>query len=438
MAARGIYDKDAVDKLIGSFSDSKPEELTEARAASAGVELKKIPYTEPYRLYELCLRYDCDEDGEEDDIFVVFHRESAQIMNAIYNPIFYGYRPFADFKAASQTEYTYDGEGICEIIDVMSETLDTLNNLKLDSMKLANLPVVFAQTGTMPANTELEPGKIHFVDMLPKDAIFVLQWPDSTMSIINEVNWIIAQMDLVCGITPGALGIETAERPVFKATATMQQEYDRKFKSWTDRAREFYREVGYKLLEAFAQYQPTYEYTDENGEFSSVEMPTGNIREYLNLDLVVSSEEWNMTMRRETEIMRYQLLKDYSTGMMALLQQFTSPMVPSDAKRFILQINDIGARALGKVLENFDETEPDSAVVDIRKIKGLDVEKNIMNSVDIIQQQQQMAMKQEQEAKDALAMAGIAPPDEGGQAQPQDSQEFSVSMKGGGQGGQNE
>jgi hypothetical protein len=113
-------------------------------------------------------------------------------------------------------------------------------------------------------------------------------------------------------------------------------------------------------------------------------------------------------------------------------------MVPSDAKRFILQINDIGARALGKVLENFDETEPDSAVVDIRKIKGLDVEKNIMNSVDIIQQQQQMAMKQEQEAKDALAMAGIAPPDEGGQAQPQDSQEFSVSMKGGGQAGQNE
>jgi len=269
--------------------------------------------------------------------------ESGQILKAIYNPIFYGYRPFADFKGASQVEYTYDGEGVCEIVEVMSEELDTLHNLMLDRMKLANLPCVFAQSGiNIPDNYELEPGKVKIIDMIPKDALFVLPQPDVTFSIVNEVNWLISQMDLVCGITPGALGIETAERPVFKATATMQQEYDRKFKSWTDRAREFYREVGYKLLEAFAQYQPTYEYTDENGEAFSVEMPTGNIREYLDLDLVVSSEEWNMTMRRETEIMRYQLLKDYMTGMLAIVQQFTSPMVPSDAKKFMLQINDVG------------------------------------------------------------------------------------------------
>jgi hypothetical protein len=123
----------------------------------------------------------------------------------------------------------------------------------------------------------------------------------------------------------------------------------------------------------------------------------------------------------------FQLLKDYMTGMIALVQQFVSPIVPSDAKKAILQINDVGARAIQKILENFDEPEQETAVVDMRKF--LDVEKCVQNSVDIIQQQQQMAMQQEQQAKEQLAMMGIEPPPEEGQSQPQDSEEFSVTMK---------
>lgn len=395
LAARKIYDKEAVDKLTAS----KPDETAEKRAESEGKTLTKTPYTEPYTLWEVWTKYDVDGDGEEDDIVVTFHRESGQILKAIYNPIFYGYRPFADMKSASQVSYTYDGEGVCEINEVMSEMLDALNNLKLDNMKLANLPAIFVQTGVGMDNKELEPGKFHYTDVPPKDAIHVLQWPDSTMTIINEVNWLIAQMEAVCGITPISLGVSTAERPVFKETAMVQDESNKKFKSWTDRARETYREIGYKLLEAFAQYQPVYEYTDENGEMMSVEMPTGNIRDYLDLDLVVASEEWNMTLRREVELMKYQLLSDYSTKMAGMVQMLVSPAVPSDMKKFIVQTNDIGARAVAKVLENFEGGEPESYVVDIRKV--IDVDKAIMNSVDIIQQ-----IQAQQQAQQAQAMAG--------------------------------
>lgn len=420
-----VYDPDVVKKLTAS----KPEEISEARAASAGSALEKLPYTEPYTLWEIWTRYDVDGDGEEDDIVVTFHRESGQILKAIYNPIFYGYRPFADFKGASQVEYTYDGEGVCEIIEVMSEELDTLHNLMLDRMKLVNLPIMFAQTGIGLDNYELEPGKIKCVDTFPKDSIFVVPQPDITFSLVNEINWLIGQMDLVCGITPGSLGVSTAERPVFKETVAMQEEYNKKFKSWTECARTCYKEIGYKLLEAFAQYQPVYEYTDESGQMQSVEMPTGNIRDYLDLDLVVSSEEWNMTMRRETEIMRYQLLKDYLTGMMGMVQLMVNPQVPSDAKKFTMQVNDVGARAITKVLENFEDTEPESTVVDIRQ--SVDVEKCIQNSIDIQMQMQQQAMAEEEQAKAMLAEQGIFPPEEmaGGMEQGQEEQAAAPQVK---------
>ena len=382
LAARKIYDEEAVDRLTCSTTD----EIEKMRANASGMELDKNTYTEPYRLWELWLRYDVNDDGEEDDIVITFHRETGQILKAIYNPIFYGYRPFADFKAASQVEYTYDGEGICEIIEVMSDELDTLHNLALDRMKLVNLPIVFARAGIGLDNYELEPGKVKTIDDDPQTAIHVVQMPDVTFSLVNEVNWLVGQMDLVCGITPGSLGVSTAERPVAKETMLMAEEYNKKFKAWTERAREFYRETAFKLLEAFSQYQPVYEYTDENGEMHSVEMPTGDIRGYLDLDLTVSSEEWNMTTRREVELMKYQLLSDYMTKMAGMVQMLTSPQVPSDFKKFLVLANDVSSRAVEKVMSNFEDTEPESTIVDIKSV--IDVEKCIMMSADIMMQAQ--------------------------------------------------
>ena len=378
LAARKVYRKEAVEKL----TENQPNEMDETRAASAGVELKRTKYTEPYTLWELWLRYDCDNDGEEDDICITFHRESGQILKAIYNPIFYGYRPFVDFKGASQVEYTYDGEGVCEIIEPLSEELDTLHNLMLDRMKLINLPMGLYQTGIGLTDKDLEPGKWTSVDVNPNDAFKIIEQPDKVFTIEREVNWIINQADLVCGVTPASLGISTAERPVAKETMVNQEESNKKFKSWTDNFRSGYRELFYKLLEGFAQYQPEYTYTDENGEFHSVDMPTGNIRDYLDVDLEVSSETMNQEVRREVEVMKYQLISDYATKIAGMAQALASPQVPSEFKKFILDVNDKGSRSLEKVMSNFDESEAGMNTINLRA--SMDVEKCIMMSVDLM------------------------------------------------------
>ena len=378
LAKKGIYFEDAVDKLTAN----KATDVTEGRATASGHELQTTTYTEPYTLWELWLRYDCDEDGEEDDICVTFHKESAQILKAIYNPVFYGYRPFVDFKGASQVEYTYDGEGICEIIEPLSDEIDTLHNLMLDRMKLINLPIRLYQTGVGIESKDLEPGKDIAVDIDPERAMFTVPDKDVTFSITNEVQWLIAQADLVCGITPASLGISTAERPVAKETMAMQEETNKKFKSWTDNFRAGYREMFYKLLEAFAQYQPTYTYTDEMGQTQEIPMPTGNIRDYLEVDLEVSSESMNQEVRREVELMKYQLLTDYATKMAGMAQILVNPGIPSNMKKFVLDVNDKGARALERVLSNFDEVEAGQSTIDMRD--SMNVEQCVMQSVDLM------------------------------------------------------
>jgi len=399
LAKNEIYIQEAVDKL----TSNEPNEVAEQRTQSAGSELQRTKYTEPYTLYELWLKWDCDGDGEEDDICVVFHKESGQILNAIYNPIFYGYRPFVDMKGASQVEYTYDGEGICEIVEVMSEELDTLHNLMLDRLKLVNLPITFVRSGIGLDNYELEPGAVKSIDGDPINDIRELKMSDATFSLVNEINWLIQQMDLVCGIVPGALGMSTAERPVAKAELVNQEEYNKKFKAWTENARKAYKEIGYRMLEAFAQYQPEYTYTDEMGQKTSVEMPTGNIRDYIELDLAVSSEEWSMTMRREAMLMKWQLLREQLTGNMALAQIIANPKIPSDAKKYAVQVNDVGSRILAQVLENFEDTEPQSTNVDLKQ--SMDVQKCISASPDVMklavdQAMQAIEMADQQAAKE--------------------------------------
>jgi hypothetical protein len=79
-----------------------------------------------------------------------------------------------------------------------------------------------------------------------------------------------------------------------------------------------------------------------------------------------------------------------------MAQMLSSPQVPSDFKKFIMQANDVSSRAIAKVLENFEDTEPDSTVVDISK--SMDVNKCIAQSADIIAQQQQAQQQAEQQA----------------------------------------
>lgn len=386
-----IYDRDAVDRL----DPDSYTELKEKRAGSAGQELNKNAYTEPYELWEIWTRYDCDGDGDEDDIVITFHAKSRTILKAIYNPIFYGYRPFVDIKSASQTEYTYDGEGVCELLEGISEEIDTLHNLLLDRMKLINLPMIFYNSGSFQTDLKFEPGTCKPVDGIPQDVIQVVQLPDTTFSIANEINWLVSQADRVVGVTPGVLGIQTAERPVAKETMALQEEANKKFKQHWDNARASIVEMTYRVMEGFAQYQPTYEFTDEDGVTEKVAMPTGNIRSYLEVKLEASTEQMNMEARRDVELMRYQALSDYMTKSAGMAQAMASPQVPSQFKLFLLQSNDIGARAMARFLSNFEDPEPETAVVDIRKC--MDVQACIQNSIDIIQQQmaaQQQAAQQ--------------------------------------------
>jgi hypothetical protein len=378
-AKKGIYIKKNVDKIT---PENNEQEIKKDRTEAHGVDLVRpdTTETETVRLHELWLSYDVDDDGEEDDIVVTWNHQTGVIVKAIYNPIFYGYRPFCDIRG-NAIEFTYDGEGVAEILEPIQEEIDSLHNLRLDRLAQINLPITLVRGGFGINDFKLTPGKTWVLDEDLEAAVRIITFPDVYFSLDREEDRLVAYGDRSVGITPNVLGNSTAERPVAKETLANLEEANKKFKNLADAIRNNFMEVGYKLLECFAQYKPKYEYADENGVQQEVLMPLGNIRDILNLDLEVSSEQMNMEVRREMNIAKYQILSDYMTKLATMVEAFTNPGVPSDMKNFILAVNDMGVKILNDVMEDFDERSPEEVVPDMRKV--VNVQKNLMNSPDM-------------------------------------------------------
>jgi hypothetical protein len=394
-----LYDREPVEKIT---APDQPSDQRKARAKVDGKEIETVPYTDPYELWKLWLRYDVDEDGEEDDISVIWHPSSGQILRGIYAPLFSGMRPYTKFVFYPK-EFSFDGEGIVQILEHLQATLDSLVNQKIDRVTQINAPIMFSREGCGLDNIKsLTPGRNYTLSDTPKDAIQEFRFSDVTISLDNEIQWIASMMDRAIGVTPISLGISTAERPVAKDTFAQQEETNKKFSFGTDNMRDCITELGYKILEFIAQYQPTFEYRskseDGKPETRTVQFPVEYIRDAFEIELAASSELLNQEIRREIFLQTYQLLSDFMTKIGGMAQLITSPQTPSDMKKVLLDGSAKSVLILNKILENFpDMKDSTNLIMDLSKV--VNVDELLKNSPDVIAKQQQAAQLQQQSSQ---------------------------------------
>jgi hypothetical protein len=413
---QGLYDKEPVEKITApdAYSDQR-----KGRATIDKKELETVPYTDPYELWKLWLRYDVDDDGEEDDITVIYHPSSGQIVRGIYAPLFSGMRPYTKFIFYPK-EFSFDGEGIVQILEHLQVTLDTLVNQMIDRVTQINAPILFTREGCgLDGVKSLTPGRVYPLADTPKDAVQEFRFSDVTISLSNEIQWIASMMDRAVGVTPISLGISTAERPVAKDTFAQQEETNKKFAFGTENLRDCITELGYKILEFIAQYQPTFEYHKEGKggapETRTVQFPVEYIRDAFEIELAASSELLNQEIRREIFMQVYQLLSDFMTKVGGMAQMITSPQVPSDFKKVLIDGSNKSVLILNKILENFpDMKDSKNLVMDVSQV--IDIQKMIDTSADIVAEQQAAAQAAQQAQQ---AQQGPQGPPQGPNGPPQ-------------------
>ena len=397
-----LFDEESADKLmskdgLGFIIPEAPADATkDNRAADEGKKIQIVARNKKARFWELWVKYDVDEDGEEDSVVITINKETGIIVAAIYNPIFGNFRPFKKF-VFYPVEYSMDGEGICQILESIQNEMDTLHNQRLDRITQINSPIIFVAQGSGLeglADKGLSPGKIYVCDVDPNVAFKEFNFSNTTVSSFQEEDRLTAMGDRAIGVGPVFYGQSTAERPVAKETMAVIEETNKKFKYGQDNIRAAIQDLGYDLLEFLAQYQPTFKYyvKDKMGieQERTVDFPTENIRDVLEVRLVTSSEMMNQLERRQTNLELYQLAGDYMTRMGSMAQVLTNRQVPSAMKEIIIQANDIGVKILKKVVDDYPTvTDATQMVMDLRT--ATDVNKLILASPDKMAEMQQGA-----------------------------------------------
>ena len=356
--AQGFFDKKSVEKMIN------PDEFDEKKKEKSRIrrkELDKLDEHKPFEVWHLWTRFDTNGDGIEDEIVVDIH-ESGTILNAIYNPLFSGKRPFIVFCP-------YDGEGIVEILEKIQIHLDTIQNQRLDRMTQMNGPMFLYNVDALDEDFAVNPGKVYASSIANLDnAVKMLQFPDGYYSTFDEEDRLVAAGQMAVGIAPENIGQPTAERPVFKEMFARVQEANKKFKSLKDNLILGLERMGWLLIEYFAQYKPSYEYTTEVegvNKKQTVIFPMEEIYDGLKLKLSASSEIMNQDVRREINVNVYHLLSDYMTKSAGMIQAIANPMIPPPVKQWFIEQYQIGATIVKRILEDFDIKDADELVSEL-------------------------------------------------------------------------
>jgi len=367
---QGLYDTLEADKLIAG------DEIDEAKKERAVSEKKEITdhTRDKFAIWQLHYKCDVDEDGEEDDIIIVYHPESKAILRCIYNPIFVGFRPFIDF-IYNPSEYAPDGEGTCEILEKLVEEMDTMHNQRIDRISQINGPILFVRDNVRGLEKfTARPRQIYWIDENLENIIQEFTFQNTVIENIREEQHLIDLCMKAVGVTPDVLGQPTADRPVFREMASRQAEANKKFRFLNRIYREKVERMGMMFLEISAQYQPTHTYMVQNGQMQeqrTITYPLEYIRDRIKVKLSGTTELDNQETRRAKAQERYMVLEKYWTSLAGMAQVIVNPYAPPVIKQFYIKASQQAEKEMEKVLQDMDMMNPEDAVMSLDDFPGM-------------------------------------------------------------------
>lgn len=138
--AQGWYGEE--EKVLGHVRKvPTKDEQTRARAESRAEHGKST-----VDLYEVYMYYDVDGDGQLEDLKLFYHRPTGCIVRAGYND--FGIRPFVAAPHVHRPN-RITGIGICEMLEYPQKEANSLHNMFLDNVKLANSAIVTRKNAAM-------------------------------------------------------------------------------------------------------------------------------------------------------------------------------------------------------------------------------------------------------------------------------------------------
>lgn len=397
------------------------------------VEKFEPNYRNTYTIYELCVRWDVDGDGLEEELLVYYHRPSRTILRRRFNGFYKGRRPW-EVSRYLRIPHRFYGEGMAETLEHLQEEISTIHNQRLDNATIANLRIILVSKliqGLRPGD-RLWSGKIVKVTNVTED-VGTLQLGDIYPS--TTANEQIAQgyVQQVSGVGEVATG---QAQPVTRTTATAQlallEELNRRFDKPLRGLRRTVKNMFNQLSDLFIEQGTGGLAEDWLGPERGMrveaflQLPPELINKKLKVTVSATRASNNREVEFQTQIAVMQLVNQMGEQMMRLTQGLAPQALGLVAHELIATVKPI----FRKVMAYADAGDPDQAVA-------------VLNVLErILPSPEDMGGMATARAEELAGMAGGAAPgtpggpnNAGGVAAPEGVAGVANARRGAGQGG---
>jgi hypothetical protein len=317
-----------------------------------------------FRIFELCVRFDADGDGLDEELIVYYHLESNTILRKKFNTFRKGRRPWIVFRN-KRIPHRFYGEGVAEMLEQLQDEISTIHNQRIDNATIANLQIILVSRlikGLSPGD-RLWTGKIVKVTDVAKD-VGTLRLGENYPNTVQNETISRGYARELSGIGEAATG---QAQPVSRTTATAQlsllEELNRRFDKTVKGFRKGIKEVFVHCNDLFSEYGTNglaEEWMGDKG--AEVERVLVDPDTFAAGNVKIHIDSTKSTVNREVEfqsaIAVMNLVVQMGQQMMALAAQF-APQAAGEVAHALVKAIEGPFR---KVMEYSDSGNVDEAI----------------------------------------------------------------------------
>jgi len=176
-----------------------------------------------YEIFDIYCYFDIDDDGLDEDLYVVWDRTSRNILYLAYNP--YDKRPIEKMVYQRRPHLFY-GLGVLEMMGPYQEEMTNIHNWGTLNILIANARIWVGKSGSIPQNMTLWPNRVIEL-MNPKDDLQALQMGEVYPSIWNAQSMVVSLAERRVGVNemsmPRGSAVMGTRTPGITALSMLQQ-----------------------------------------------------------------------------------------------------------------------------------------------------------------------------------------------------------------------
>lgn len=361
-ARNGWFKQRATDESATSTGPLVADPVKDAQAQLEGEwgDLAHLHH-EDHQLYDLWVRFDVDEDGLEESLFVTFHRQALRLLRI--QPFIYKRVPYIPMRYIRRENRFY-GIGVPEMLETLQAGANTSFNQAVDNATVANTRMWGVRKGSSSAKylDDIYPSKKVLFDD-PKD-ILPLECGEVYPSIFEVGVLFRDAAERRTGVSDYNLGRESnlagGKHGTATTTLALLQESSRRFDLYAKDIRKAVGEIGMQALELIQQFKPTgriYGVMGAEGQLveKALILPsTVDLREHLIVSTTASASNSNKEVAKQNALQGFAIMIQYFDRLFQLGSMIANPMMPPGLKKLAYGMGEASERLITRVLEGFD------------------------------------------------------------------------------------